>query len=130
MTTEAPAFDEAKVEAFMGKVVGDAAGLTTSLLVAFGDKLGLFKELAANGPATSGELAERTSTNERYAREWLAAMVASGYLAHDPQTSGGLLAAIPREAVKGVHKDLVDAGIDHWAVGRVEASDPPGVRLT
>jgi selenide,water dikinase len=51
-------------------------------------------------------------------------------LAHDPQTSGGLLAAIPRDTVKALHKDLVDAGIDHWPVGRVEASDQPGVRLT
>jgi selenide, water dikinase len=51
-------------------------------------------------------------------------------LAHDPQTSGGLLAAIPHEAVKDLHKDLGDAGLEHWAVGRVEASEVPGVRLT
>jgi selenide,water dikinase len=50
-------------------------------------------------------------------------------LAHDPQTSGGLLAAIPREAVKDLHKALVDSGLEHWPVGRVEASDQPGVRL-
>jgi selenide,water dikinase len=50
-------------------------------------------------------------------------------LAHDPQTSGGLLAAIPPETVKAVHKDLVAAGLEHWAVGRVEASAQPGVRL-
>jgi selenide,water dikinase len=51
-------------------------------------------------------------------------------LAHDPQTSGGLLAAIAPDAVKDLHKDLVDSGLDHWAVGRVEAADQPGVRLT
>jgi selenide,water dikinase len=51
-------------------------------------------------------------------------------LAHDPQTSGGLLAAIPRDAVKDLHKALVDAGLEHWPVGRVEAADQPGVRLT
>ena len=50
-------------------------------------------------------------------------------LAHDPQTSGGLLAAIPREALKALHKDLVDAGLQHWAIGRVEAADAPGVAL-
>jgi selenide,water dikinase len=50
-------------------------------------------------------------------------------LAHDPQTSGGLLAAIPRSAVKDLHRDLVEAGIQHWAVGRVEAASEPGVRL-
>jgi selenide, water dikinase len=50
-------------------------------------------------------------------------------LAHDPQTSGGLLAAIPREAVKDLHRALIDAGVEHWPIGRVEASDHPGVRL-
>ena len=51
-------------------------------------------------------------------------------LAHDPQTSGGLLAAIPRSLVKDVHKDLIEAGIEHWRVGRVEAAEIAGVRLT
>jgi selenide,water dikinase len=50
-------------------------------------------------------------------------------LAHDPQTSGGLLAAIPRSAVKDLHRALEDAGLRHWPVGRVEASDAPGVTL-
>ena len=51
-------------------------------------------------------------------------------LAHDPQTSGGLLAAIPRSSVKDLHRDLEAAGIRHWPVGRVEASPTPGVALT
>jgi selenide,water dikinase len=51
-------------------------------------------------------------------------------LAHDPQTSGGLLAAVPRATVKDLHPALEDAGIRHWPVGRVEASDTPGVALT
>jgi selenide, water dikinase len=51
-------------------------------------------------------------------------------LAHDPQTSGGLLAAIPREVVKDLHRAFVESGLEHWAVGRVEASDEPVVRLT
>jgi selenide,water dikinase len=50
-------------------------------------------------------------------------------LAHDPQTSGGLLAAIPRSAVKALHADLEAAGIRHWAVGHVEAADSPAVEL-
>ena len=50
-------------------------------------------------------------------------------LAHDPQTSGGLLAAIPREMVKDLHRDLESAGITHWPVGRVEATTTPGVTL-
>ncbi len=38
-------------------------------------------------------------------------------LAHDPQTSGGLLAAIPDERLEAVTAALDDAGVDHWRVG-------------
>jgi selenide,water dikinase len=50
-------------------------------------------------------------------------------LAHDPQTSGGLLAAIPRSALRDLHRDLEAAGVQHWAVGRVMESAEPGVTL-
>ncbi len=82
MATEAVAIDEARVGEFLGKALTDLAGSTTVFLCSIGDRLGLFKDLAANGPATSTEFAKRTGTNERYAREWLNAMVAAGYLTH------------------------------------------------
>jgi SAM-dependent methyltransferase len=81
MTTQTS--DSAKVEAFVGKALGDASATMTVLLSAIGDKLGLFKDLAKNGPATSEEFAKRTGTNERYAREWLGGMTTAGYLDYD-----------------------------------------------
>ena len=51
-------------------------------------------------------------------------------LAHDPQTSGGLLAAIPGDLVDAVEAGLRDAGVRAHRVGRVEHVDPPGVALT
>jgi selenide, water dikinase len=53
-------------------------------------------------------------------------------LAHDPQTSGGLLAAVPDQRLGSLRATLADAGVDHWIVGRVEAvatGAEPGVRL-
>jgi selenide,water dikinase len=52
-------------------------------------------------------------------------------LAYDPQTSGGLLAAIPATSVDDVLGGLVAAGVEHWTVGRVEdpGGDAPGLRL-
>lgn len=79
-----PDIDQAKAEEFVGKVLGDASGLTATLLAAIGDRLGLFKDLAKNGPVTSAELANRTGIDERYAREWLGGMASAGYLAYDP----------------------------------------------
>ncbi len=50
-------------------------------------------------------------------------------LAHDPQTSGGLLAAVPSDAVRAVEGALDAAGVTSWRVGRVEAAAEPGVTL-
>ena len=50
-------------------------------------------------------------------------------LAHDPQTSGGLLAALPSDVVDPVREALGDAGVEHWVVGRVEAAEGDGARL-
>ena len=82
MTTQ-PTIDQAKTEAFLGKVLSDTSGMTTTILASIGDRLGLFKQLA-NGPATSTELANRAEINERYAREWLGAMASAGYVVYDP----------------------------------------------
>jgi 2-polyprenyl-3-methyl-5-hydroxy-6-metoxy-1,4-benzoquinol methylase len=82
-TTEAPPLDGAKLEAFMGKVIGDMAGTMTTLLCSIGDRLGLFRELAEGGPATAAELAARAGIDERYASEWLRGLAAAGYLEHD-----------------------------------------------
>lgn len=48
--------------------------------VYLGDRLGYYRTLAHDGPATSGELAQRTGTAERYAREWLEQQAVSGIL--------------------------------------------------
>jgi selenide,water dikinase len=50
-------------------------------------------------------------------------------LAHDPQTSGGLLGAIAPWLVDDVEAAFDRAGVEHWRVGAVEASDPAGVAL-
>jgi SAM-dependent methyltransferase len=92
--TETVAFDEAKAGEFLGKALDDLAGTTTVLLCGIGDRLGLFKELDANGPATSEELSQRAGINERYSREWLGGMSAAGYLSYDPATGRFTL---PRE---------------------------------
>ena len=83
---EAATIDAARQEEFVGKVVGQISGTMTTLLGAVGDRLGLFKNLAAEGSATSAELASRTNLNERYLREWLGGMAAAGYLNYDRTT--------------------------------------------
>jgi SAM-dependent methyltransferase len=89
--------DEAKVEEFVERAIGDFSATMTFTLCHVGDKLGLFKQLAENGPATPAELAERAGINERYAAEWLRGLSAPGYL--DYVAGTGRYAISPEHAM-------------------------------
>jgi SAM-dependent methyltransferase len=77
--------DQAKLEEFMGKLLHDMGAAATGALVVIGDKLGLYKALAAGGPLSPADLAARTGTAERYVCEWLAAQAAAGYVQYLPE---------------------------------------------
>jgi 2-polyprenyl-3-methyl-5-hydroxy-6-metoxy-1,4-benzoquinol methylase len=78
-TDQAPASPDALVERIFGATIAamDLFG------VYLGDQLGYYRALAEDGPATSGELAQRRGTAERYAREWLEQQAVTGILACD-----------------------------------------------
>jgi 2-polyprenyl-3-methyl-5-hydroxy-6-metoxy-1,4-benzoquinol methylase len=79
------AIDENKLNAFMGKFVGDLGAVMHAATIVVGDALGIYKALR-DSPATVEQLARRTQTDERYLREWLSAQVASGYVEYDPKS--------------------------------------------
>ena len=57
-------------------------GAYEAAAVDLGDRLGWYRALAGT-PATAAELAERTGTDPRYAREWLEQQAVAGYLTVD-----------------------------------------------
>lgn len=77
------AVDQDKLNAFMGKAVGDIGAAMSANMVLLGDRLGLYKAMAKLGPVTSVELAKTTKTSERYVREWLGNQAAGGYVTYD-----------------------------------------------
>jgi 2-polyprenyl-3-methyl-5-hydroxy-6-metoxy-1,4-benzoquinol methylase len=79
-----PAINEAKLNEFLGRAVGDLGAAMHAVLVLLGDRIGLYKAMADSKPVTSAELAQRTGVRERYVREWLNANAASGYVTYDP----------------------------------------------
>jgi 2-polyprenyl-3-methyl-5-hydroxy-6-metoxy-1,4-benzoquinol methylase len=87
--------NEDKLNEFLGKVVGDFGAALSSSLVYIGQKLGLYKAMAGDGPVTPAELAQKTSTNERYIREWLINQAAGGYVDYD--TASGRYSLSPEQ---------------------------------
>ena len=83
MSTTTP-IDEARLQAFMGRVVTDMGAAISAPLVLLGDQLGLYRAMAGGGALTSTEVADRAGVRERYVREWLANMAAGGYVEHNP----------------------------------------------
>ncbi|MBI5853722.1 MAG: methyltransferase domain-containing protein [Nitrospirae bacterium] len=86
-----------KLQDFMGKAVGDIGAAMSANMVLLGDRLGLYKAMAARGPLTPVELAKATKTAERYVREWLGNQAAGGYVTYDSAT--GRYALPPEQAV-------------------------------
>jgi SAM-dependent methyltransferase len=76
------AIDESRLNAFLGKAVGDLGAAVSAVLILIGDELGLYRALA-RGALTPQELATQTKTHERYIREWLANQAAGGYVEFD-----------------------------------------------
>ena len=66
-------------EAFAERVFGAVLGTMDVFSIHLGDRLGFYRALA-EAPATPVELAERTGTDARYAREWLEQQAVTGIL--------------------------------------------------
>ena len=77
------AIDGTRLNAFIGRMLGDLGALTNAVLVHVGDQLGFYKALAKSGPTDSVALAKQTGTSERLVREWLSAQAAQGYVSYD-----------------------------------------------
>ena len=89
--------NEARLNSFVGRMLGDMGATLSAALVIVGDRLGLYKALADGGPMTAATLARATGTAERNVREWLAAQAASDYVTYDADT--GLFRLEPEQAM-------------------------------
>jgi 2-polyprenyl-3-methyl-5-hydroxy-6-metoxy-1,4-benzoquinol methylase len=98
----ANAVDPKRLEEFMHHAVADLGAAASAALVLIGDRLGLYRELE-RGPATPLELSRRTSTSERYLREWLANQAAGGYVSYD--AASGSYSLSPEQAIALAQED-------------------------
>jgi SAM-dependent methyltransferase len=77
----------ARRDAFAGRTLGAFIGTVETFSIHLGLRLGYYTALQ-RGPATSKQLAARTKTAERYAREWLEQQAVAGILTASPDKDG------------------------------------------
>jgi SAM-dependent methyltransferase len=93
MSNPTQTVDQAKLDEFMGRFVGDLGATVSAALVVIGDKLGLYRAMADGDLLTAEELSSRTGTDARYVREWLSNQAAGGYVSYEPASERFFLTA-------------------------------------
>ena len=87
MSTEtspsAAPYDRQRAKQFLATMTGVMNGGAMSLMCSIGHKTGLFDTMSALPPSTPEEIAAAAGLQERYVREWLAALVCGGIVDHD-----------------------------------------------
>ena len=89
--------DVQKLDALVGRLVGDVGAAMSGALVVLGDQVGIFKAMADGTPMSVQDLATKTGIKERYLREWLSAQAAADYVAYDERTD--LFSLTPEQAM-------------------------------
>lgn len=113
MTTAfAPAIDEAKAQAFGGRMLDMCSNGMLMAMTSVGHEVGLFEALADRPPATSQMIAEATRLNERYVREWLSCLAAGGMLDYD---ADGAAFSLPTEHAMSLTKAAGPGNMALWA---------------
>jgi predicted O-methyltransferase YrrM len=89
-----PGAGELTAEAVGERLLEAAVGTADLLAVYLGDRLGWYASLRHDGPATPEQLAARTGTAPRYAREWLEQQAVTGLLTVESDGRFGLPAGV------------------------------------
>ena len=112
--------DQDKLMDFLHRFVGDLGAAMAAGNVVVGDRLGLYRALAA-GPLLPSELAERTGTAARYVDEWLRGQAAGGYVEYDAET--GRYSLTPEQAFALTNPDgaVYAPGAFQLALGTLKA---------
>lgn len=80
MSTSPITTTDSTADDFAERMLQAALGWIDLMSAHLGDRLGWYRSLAEDGAATPEELAARTGTHERYAREWLEQQAVTGFL--------------------------------------------------
>ena len=79
------AIDQTKKDQFSERLVDILNSSALGVMLSIGYRTGLLDTLGDLEPSTSTEIAKSAGLNERYVREWLAAMVTGGIVQYQPE---------------------------------------------
>jgi hypothetical protein len=77
---------EAEADACFKRLLGVLNDGMLALMISVGYRTGLIEAMQSMAASTSAEIATAAGLDERYVREWLAAMTVGGVVVHDPAT--------------------------------------------
>jgi 2-polyprenyl-3-methyl-5-hydroxy-6-metoxy-1,4-benzoquinol methylase len=83
----AETFDPAAAEAFAARMVGVLNDASLALMISIGHQVELFDAMASLPASTSAQIAAAAGLQERYVREWLAAMTTGRVVSYDPASN-------------------------------------------
>jgi SAM-dependent methyltransferase len=79
-----------QIDELVERIFASSIGALEIASIHIGDRLGFYRSLSEDGPATPAELAGATGTAERYVREWLEQQAVAGFLSvADPDAEPG-----------------------------------------
>lgn len=78
---------ETRRDELVRRILRSTGGAFDIFTLYIGDRLGFYADLAAHGPSTAAEVAERTGTHARYVREWLEQQTVTGMLDVDDEAA-------------------------------------------
>lgn len=84
MCTLCKSLDTSKIDAFGSRLLSTLNEASLAVMISLGHRSGLFDTMAKLPPASSHAIAEASHLNERYVREWLAAMLVGRIVDHQP----------------------------------------------
>src|ERR687893_2155412 len=76
-------FDPAAAQAFAGRMVGVLNDASLALMISIGHQVALFDAMATLPASTSAQIAAAAGLQERYVREWLAALTTGRVISYD-----------------------------------------------
>ena len=87
--------DPEKLKFFSFSVFSQLSGAVTAGMIHLGDRLGIYKEIAAHSGITSSELAQHLNMHERWIREWCSNQVAAKIIVADFESGDTLFSLSP-----------------------------------